>query len=400
MKTFAIALFVGVACVCATYLFVARSHHVRHATELADRQAAWDSEKAELENALANAQQKPQTALRSQPRATSEPIPAAAPAKPSPQQIIANLRAFKTIKPGETYALRRMLHDLEELVMAGPAGLPAIKDFLNGGDNAFFSLSPEQQKGARNLVPQTLRLALLEAAKRIGGTEAESLLADTLARTGRSEEVTWLAFSLQEIAPDKYRDLALDAARRLLSAPASPDGKGGDRDLGFMLLSEFRDTSYVAAAQQQLVRADGKVDKSALKYLMQTLGPQSVPVVAQMYEDPRITDPNSKEPFARLALNFVGADQTANDFYVKAINDSGLSNEARKNLIEDLNQDGFANRKNLTANDLPLINSRMALIEQLVPSTTDQVNLAAMKEAYKDLVKMRERITNPQQSVK
>jgi hypothetical protein len=67
----------------------------------------------------------------------------------------------------------------------------------------------------------------------------------------------------------------------------------------------------------------------------------------------------------------------------------------RKNLIEDLNQDGFPDTKNLTARDLPLIQNRISLIEQLAPSATDPANAAAFKEAYKDLLNMRERVTRP-----
>ena len=61
----------------------------------------------------------------------------------------------------------------------------------------------------------------------------------------------------------------------------------------------------------------------------------------------------------------------------------------------DLNQDGFSDLKNLGNCDLSLIESRIALIEQLAPNVMDTVNAAAFKEAYKDLLKMRERIKNP-----
>jgi hypothetical protein len=132
-----------------------------------------------------------------------------------------------------------------------------------------------------------------------------------------------------------------------------------------------------------------------LKYLQQSLGARAVPLVAQMYDDPRLTDPAKKEPLARLALSYVGADADANQFYQKAINDSGLPGDHRKNLIEDLNQDGFPDRRNLGAKDLPLIQNRIALIEQLAPSATDPVNAAAFREAYKDLLKMRERASQP-----
>jgi len=159
----------------------------------------------------------------------------------------------------------------------------------------------------------------------------------------------------------------------------------------------YGDTSYVTAAQAQLLRPDGDVDRSALKYLQQSLGQQAVAIAAQLYDDPRLTDPARKEPFARLALNYVGADAQADGFYQKAINDMALSENHRQNLIEDLNQDGFPDTRNLSARDLPLIQNRISLIEQLAPQATDPVNVAAFKEAYKDLLKMRERASRPLQ---
>jgi hypothetical protein len=157
----------------------------------------------------------------------------------------------------------------------------------------------------------------------------------------------------------------------------------------------YGDTTFVNAAQGQLVQPDGAVDRSALKYLQQSLGQQAVPIAVQTWNDPRLTDPSKKEPLARLALNYVGADPQANDFYQRAINDLSLSKDHRRNLIEDLNQDGFSDTKNLSARDLPLIQSRIALIEELAPNAADPVNLAAFKEAYKDLLKMRDRIVHP-----
>ena len=151
----------------------------------------------------------------------------------------------------------------------------------------------------------------------------------------------------------------------------------------------------MSAAQGQLVQADGALDASALRYLQRSLGPQAVALAAQTWNDPRLTDPAKKEPLARLALNYVGADAQANEFYQAAINDLTLPKDHRRNLIEDLNQDGFADRKNLTERDLPLIQNRLALIEQLAPVATDPVNTAAFAEAYKDLLKMRERILRP-----
>lgn len=396
-KILALVVAVGIG-FAAGYLLVARHLGAEHESSVAHLQSAWQNERATLEQEIELAKARAASTVTNYSALAPTMAQASRAQTRTPAEIIESLRTFKNVRADQTFTLRRILHELEDLVLTGPPALPAIKEFLKTEENGTFFLTPEQRSGPTipgNFFPRTMRLGLLEAAKRIGGADAESILADTLARTSRSEEITWLALSLKEMEPDKYRDLATSAARRLINTPATPDRKNGDRDLGFLLLTEFRDTSYVADAQQQIVRADGQVDTAALKYLQRTLGQQVLPIVSQLYDDPRIADAQRKEPLARVALNYVGADAQANEFYVKAINDAKLSNEQRKNLIEDLNQDGFANRKNLSANDLPLINNRMALIEQLVPSTTDPVNLAAMKEAYKDLVKMRERATKP-----
>ncbi|HEX4796194.1 MAG TPA: hypothetical protein VH370_20565 [Humisphaera sp.] len=98
-------------------------------------------------------------------------------------------------------------------------------------------------------------------------------------------------------------------------------------------------------------------------------------------------------PTAREALSYVGADPQAEAVWVTAINDRNLPPNARKDLIEDLNEDGFDDPKHLTPDDIPLIINRMALIEQLAPAAMDDVNYAAFEEAYKDLQNMLRKVS-------
>jgi hypothetical protein len=93
----------------------------------------------------------------------------------------------------------------------------------------------------------------------------------------------------------------------------------------------------------------------------------------------------------RYALAFVGADSLAEAVWLDAINDPTVSAHDRSDLIEDLNEEGFADPKHLTPDDLPLIVNRLALIEREAPSAMDETNAAAFAEAYKDLVNMYER---------
>ncbi len=98
--------------------------------------------------------------------------------------------------------------------------------------------------------------------------------------------------------------------------------------------------------------------------------------------------PEIQNPAARVALSFVGMDVEAEECWMAAINDPNLPAEERKDLIEDLNEDGLSNPHHPTSEDMALIASRMELIEELAPYAADQVNLDAFKEAYKDLMNL------------
>lgn len=396
MKAAFICVLAGIACV-LTAMFVSQRLNARHAAELAAQQAAWQQDKTDLESALANAKGTERLVV-----VPGAPAPATATvptlARTTPADIIARLRVLK-FAPSRARASRQAIHDLEELIAVGPSALPAIREFLARNEDVDWETFSGGGVPDDFILPASLRFGLFDVAKKIGGEEAEKILATTMSSTGRGVELAWLARALQEMAPSKYRDAALAAARTLLARPtvanpASPLDRR-DRDHLFSVLTMYNDASYVSTAQGQLIGPDGTLDRSALKYLQQSLGQQVVAIAEQSWNDPRLADPAKREPLARVALNFVGADPHANEFYVKAINDMSLSQSDRKNLIEDLNQDGFPSKKNLTANDLPLIQNRIAIIEQLAPSAADPVNLAAFKEAHKDLVNMRERIINP-----
>lgn len=113
---------------------------------------------------------------------------------------------------------------------------------------------------------------------------------------------------------------------------------------------------------------------------------------AQSAQPTRQKDP-IHDPVARIALSFVGADPDAEAYWIDAINNPDLSAEERQNLIEDLNEDGLSDPENPTADDLPLIENRILLIEDIAPDAMDDVNAAAFQEAYKDLMNMYVRLT-------
>jgi hypothetical protein len=103
---------------------------------------------------------------------------------------------------------------------------------------------------------------------------------------------------------------------------------------------------------------------------------------------PKKAKPPIQDPDARDALSLVGADPVAEEYWVSAINNPNLPAEERKDLIEDLNEDGLSDPHHPGPQDMPLILSRIQLIEELAPDSMDQVNADAFAEAYKDLVNL------------
>ena len=93
------------------------------------------------------------------------------------------------------------------------------------------------------------------------------------------------------------------------------------------------------------------------------------------------------DPDARDALALVGVDSQAEDYWLDAIFDTSLPDKERDDLMEDLNEVGFSNPENVTADDLPLIVNRLQIIDQVLPYADDFM-AAHLLEAQKDLSNM------------
>ncbi len=108
---------------------------------------------------------------------------------------------------------------------------------------------------------------------------------------------------------------------------------------------------------------------------------------AQTGQAAKIKEP-IQDPAARVALSLVGADPEAEQYWLATINDTRLPANERKDLIEDLNEDGLSDPHHPGPEDVPLILNRLALIEEFAPYAADQINWEAFQEAYKDLAGM------------
>jgi hypothetical protein len=357
-------------------------------TDFAKQQAAWSVEKSDLEAALASAKGRVTTV----PGATR--VVEVAAKKTSSAEILERLKTMRVVAD-QPRSARLLTHEFESLAESGADALPVIREFLAGNvDVDYDTGGPRRNFGPRNgqlpldfNVPPSLRLGLLEVLKNIGGADAEKILADTLATTGRGVELAYLARALENLSPGKYRAAALAAAHELLAHPLADAADKSDHFYLLATLSFLNDPSFAEQAKAQLVQADGKIDAAALRYLQQTQPKESLAVAMQTYQDSRVTDARDRERLVQVALDTAGVDPLADKFFRAALADTTLPSDNRRNLAEDFADHGFTNAKDPSADDFLKMRNRLAQLQQFAADATDPLVIAGLAEAQKDLVK-------------
>ena len=178
---------------------------------------------------------------------SAAPQPNSLALKPTPEELLLQLAALK-VAPGASQArvVRQVLSLLEQLAHSGQEALPAIRQFV--GSNRDVEYDSVSGKGPRDIraltdavLPPSLRLALFDVVRQIGGNNGEQLLAETLGLTKRGLEVAFLTQLLEEMASGKYRNVALAAAQALLNRGAAESADRFQRDYLFNVLRRFND---------------------------------------------------------------------------------------------------------------------------------------------------------------
>ena len=384
-----LVLFIGlIAGGSVLWALAAKHQEARDAAFLATQRAAWDQEKTNLEAVVARLKNATEGGADVQlPTESSRSVEkfVSTVKVPTPEEIIEKLQNAKDGKSSRT--IRFAIQQLENLIQDGTNAVPAIAAFLKKNQDIVYGAS-SNGRGARIttdfVVPPTLRIGLFDALKQIGGAQAAQVLAEALQSSDNVQEIAYLSSVLQGIAPGQYQDAILAATHQLLT---STNLDRNQRNALYGILSANGDTSLVAQAQKSLVQPDGQIDRSALRYLQQTLGAQSVPIAAAAYTDSRVS-PDNKESLAQIGLDYAGVNQQANQFWAAAVADESLPLDVRAGLIKDLGQDGINEGNPSAAVDLPIIEARLQMIQNLTSGGSDPRFEAALTEAQKDLLRL------------
>ncbi|HEX7861298.1 MAG TPA: hypothetical protein VF773_13275 [Verrucomicrobiae bacterium] len=390
-------------------------------SRLAQEQARWAAEKAQLEADLQSAKRRPTvvTGPAGETVVVQQQL--------DPEEIIGKLKTLRA-SSRDPRSIRKVIYHLEQLREIGPDSLPPIRAFLARFEDVDYmgarqertdrdgaeQSGNDRERGGRGgprgddmrerlrefrdggggrggdarltfVTPASLRMGLFDVVQGIGGAEAEEILANVMAETGRAVELAYVFNLLDEMAPKKYAATAIAAAKDLLMDP--PQATGGNRldenskDYLYALLTKLGDTSFAANAQGMLVAANGQMDRRALNYLDETMKEQAMPAIYAAYNDPRLTNMMDKASLMNVALKHVGKNQQANELLNSVISDQSTPTAARAMAVASLT------RGDLTPEE---IRARIPVVEALRGSTTDERLQRALVATQQNLQNMLE----------
>ena len=415
MKTFIAILLAAGAAFAAGYWFTTQQQSTRFKTQLAAAESQWAGEKAALESALAAAKAQPATAAAA---AAPSPQNVKAAARLSPKEILDKLLALKLGAGVERNRnIRLVVFYLESLKDCGPAALPVIRDFFAQNQDIDYTTeesadpnAPADQASSSSgrsrgrssssslwsfrrggelrtdfVLPPSLRLGLVDVVRGIGGADAEVILASALETTGRGIEVAYLAKTLEEMTPGKYRDTAIASAKDLLAHPPAIDKPNGADNMAesylFDVLKMYGDTSFAAIAQTMLIGADGRVDRSALDYLNSMLKDQAIPALYQAYNNSSLTNGYEKSRIARDILGYVGQNPTANQLLTDIVSNKDLDTRVRGFAVMQL-AGGFGQDDV----DAKVYLARIPIVNQLLATATDPQLIDTLNRTLNNLI--------------
>lgn len=395
MKTILSVLLAGGIGFAAAYAFVSSKNESALASERAKMEAKWQAEKESLEASLAAAKNK-------KSRVEQITTEVAVPTRRSPKEILENLLKLQPSGATRIYTIRKIVHELEDLAEWKDQALPDIREFLGKNSDLDYSVSRERQDESdrRNFtppwqrstpsteftLPPSLRIGLFDVLKDIGTEGAEKLMSEILGTSARAVEVAYLTRMLEEMAPGKYRETAITAAKDLLRNPVAMNSPNrlDEQAEGYLfgILELYNDPSFVEDAKKMLVSADGRLDRNAQQYLTKVMGENMVSTYYDLYKNDTVTNNWDKMSMANKILDYVGPNQQANTFLSEVVGNTNLDSRMRSFAVMRL-AGGFGGED--TPKDPNIVRQQIPVLENLKKTTTDERMLEVINRTQGNL---------------
>jgi hypothetical protein len=239
-------------------------------------------------------------------------------AEPSAQtrQLVQSLAAITPGVPLTPERASDWRKAFQALLDQGPASVPAIREFLEKNTDASFGAGADQLVGYRSV-----RSAMIDALRQISGPEASEVAMQTLRSVTEPRELASLTQALEKLAPDQFKEEALQAARQMLAqSAASPTDNGQDVAAAFQVLQRYGGEGAV----QDLERASAKWGYYSALALAQLPDGAGIPSLIHMLDPQNGLGADLKDPALRML---------AQESFQYPEAREALMNEARQNRI-------------------------------------------------------------------
>ena len=302
----------------------------------------------------------------------------------SAHNILDELMEIKLNSANRGRIQRRINFLFESLSEQGEVAVPHIREFLNRMEDVDFAV-PKSPKDESNELehwrtrmvhgpldfeqPPSLRIGLIDILTEVGGAKAEEALAEVLSTTARGFEIAYTARKLQKwIGKDAYRDEALGAAHELLAEPIDvANGNKFDaasRQYLFMVLEMYNDNTFIQIAQDQLIKENGKIDRSVLSYFENISDGRAIDAVVQAMQSGQLRESDMRE-MARVAVQAVGKnDAQADSLFQDIMTSDQYSLDVKLETIRSM--DNAEDLTNMDKNEqATVLQSRLALMNTI-----------------------------------
>ncbi|MBA4147798.1 MAG: hypothetical protein H0X66_06750 [Verrucomicrobia bacterium] len=312
-------------------------------------------------------------------------------ARRTPKEILDRLMELRPSGAARVATIRKIIHELEDLSELSEQSVPAIRAFLAqntdldyGSERSSRSDGDDRSRwtGGRSAppteftLPPSLRIGLFDVLKDIGSPAAEETLAETLASTGRAVEVAYLARILEEMAPGKYREIAIAAATDLLRNPLAMDhpNRLDEQAESYLygVLDMYGDTSFLADAKMMLLGADGRLNRNAQQYLTKAQGEQVVSTFYDLYKNSAVSNNWDRMSLGNRILDYAGNNPQANQFLTEIVTSPDMDSRMKSFAVMRL-VGGFGGMESPT--DPNVIRARIGVVQNLKNQVSEDERL-------------------------
>ncbi len=324
-KGFIICVAICAATVLASGYWVLRVEKGATADQL-KRNAAWEQERADLEQELAFARNG-----QSAPAIDVSTITSGM----DPVVLVQRLNELEKLTE-KRKQLRETLFCFQGLVDAKEESIQPIKTYFLSGNNVTFGnggvdgrpmwmrgrgqgrgqgrgmggLFGGGQNEAQALIPNSTRSGLMDVLNEIGGDAAIGLLSQLIPTAIDATELSHLSSILQAIDPSAFREATIKTARNMLAGDVNETEKNQLMDL----LATLQDTEYATMLADSLIKENGELNGDNIAMLIRTLGEGAVPSIYNAYNDPNI-DGIARGLLMVSTLDYIGQNAQATEMF-------------------------------------------------------------------------------------